>query len=321
MRILIIKLSALGDIVHSIPTLNALQAKYPDAKVDWLVYKSFAPILESQSSINKIIELENKKISTLLETQAKLTKENYDLVIDMQGLIKTALLARSISPNTRGFKEPREKIAALCYKEKIDAGNIMKNDIHIVERNLMLARHPEEHVVRRQDPPFASLQQEAKLENKVCIIPSTTWQTKLWPAKNWAELIDKVKTKNPKLEIYILGTIKDLAVIEEIICQTKSPIHIVTNKKLAELAEFFAEMSIVIGVDTGPLHIAAASLYNSKAKVIGLYGPSSGKRTGPYGFKAISVDEFTDHQAKNKRKNDDSMKLITVKQVLNAIEI
>ncbi|MDA1021714.1 MAG: hypothetical protein O2962_09250, partial [Cyanobacteria bacterium] len=119
--------------------------------------------------------------------------------------------------------------------------------------------------------------------------------------------------------IYILGTIRDLIVIEEIICQTKSPLHIVVNKSLQELPEFFSEMSTVIGVDTGPLHIAAASLYGSNATIIGLYGPSSGARTGPYGFEHISVDEFTNHQACNKRKDDYSMKLISVDTVIASI--
>lgn len=309
MKILIIKLSSLGDIVHAIPSLNALKQKYPEAQIDWLVYKSFAPILETQRSISKIIILENKKLSSLLATKAKLKKENYDLVIDMQGLIKTAVLARSISAKTRGFKEPREKIAALCYKEKIDAGNIMDDSMHIVERNLLLAQSPM--------PPaaFNALEQEAKLQNRLCIIPSTTWQTKLWQAEKWAKLIDSIKSSQPELEIYILGTIKELIYIEEIISQTKSPLHIVVNKKLTELPEFFSTMSTVIGVDTGPLHIAAASLYGSKARVIGLYGPSSAARTGPYGFESISATEKPSH----KRKNDSSMNLISVEQVLNIV--
>ena len=74
-------------------------------------------------------------------------------------------------------------------------------------------------------------------------------------------------------------------------------------------------MSTVIGVDTGPLHIAAASLYGSKAQVIGLYGPSSAARTGPYGFQSISATEKPSH----KRKNDSSMNLISVEQVLNIV--
>lgn len=316
MKILILKLSALGDIVHTIPALNALQAQYPDAQIDWLVYKSFAPILASQKALNKIIKLENKKLSTLFKTSLELQKENYDLVIDFQGLIKTAILASFISKNTRGFKEPREKLASIFYREKIDAGNIMDNSMHILERNLLLC-HPEPEGC--QDPSFANLRQKHLPKNKLCIIPSSTWSTKLWQAGKWAELIDLIKNQNPQIEIYILGTIKDLIVIEEIICRTKSPLHIVVNKSLQELPEFFSEMSTVIGVDTGPLHIAAASLYGSKAQVLGLYGPSSGARSGPYGFEYISVDEFTEHQAYNKRKDDDSMEIITVGQVWDLI--
>ena len=334
MKILIIKLSALGDIVHAIPALNALHEKHPEAKIDWLCYKSFAPILRSQSKLNQIIEVPDRKLTSLYSLAKDLCHENYDLVIDMQGLIKTAALARLISQNTRGFKEPREQLASIFYKEKIDAGNTMNNDMHIVERNLTLACHPEEHQ-RRQDPPgtnetltpkglrmtqpFVPLQQEAKLENKVCLIPSSTWSSKLWAPKRWAALIDQIKDKDPKTQIYLLGTLKDLMVIEKIICLSKAPLHIVVNKELIELPGFFSEMKLVIGVDTGPLHIAAAALYGSEAQVIGLYGPSSGARTGPYGFKAISVDEISDYVARNKRDNDDSMSLIEVSTVIASI--
>ncbi|MDA0772300.1 MAG: lipopolysaccharide heptosyltransferase I, partial [Cyanobacteria bacterium] len=142
MRILIIKLSALGDIVHTIPALNALQAQYPQAQIDWLVYQSFAPILENQEALNQVIKLENKKLSTLLRASKQLKKQNYDLVIDFQGLIKTALMARLISKSTRGFNKPREKLASIFYQEKIDAGNIMDNDMHIIDKNLRLAPFP-----------------------------------------------------------------------------------------------------------------------------------------------------------------------------------
>jgi len=93
--------------------------------------------------INQIIKLEDRKLSTALTKAQELKQNNYDLVIDFQGLIKTAMLARIISNKTRGFKEPREKIASIFYKEKIDVGNIMDDSMHIVERNLLLARHPE----------------------------------------------------------------------------------------------------------------------------------------------------------------------------------
>lgn len=335
MKVLIIKLSALGDIVHAIPAVNALKTKHPEAQIDWLCYKSFAGILRRQTCLNQVIEVPNRKFKTIFKLAKDLKHENYDLVIDMQGLIKTALIARLISPNTRGFKSPREKLANIFYQEKIDTGNVMSNDMHIVDRNLSLACHPESagrkdlpnfvqdqrdpSASLRMTPQFGHLKQEAKLENKVCLIPATTWSTKLWDPKRWAQLIDQLKAQDPKTQIHILGTIKDLLVIEEIICHTRSPLHIVVNKELKELPEFFAEMKLIIGVDTGPLHIAAATLYGSQAQIIGLYGPSSGARTGPYGFSYISADEISNHIARNKRENDDSMQHITVDTVIASI--
>ncbi len=330
MKILIIKLSSLGDIVHAIPAANALAEIYPRAQIDWLIYKNFSEIIKSQTSINVIHELNDKKLSTLTTTIKKLQKENYDLVIDLQGLIKTAVIARFISSNVMGSSHPREKLASCFYRAKVDLGDTMDDSMHVIERNLAIATSlrglPIEDRAGRFNSPclktsFGELT-KSKIKNankKVCIIPCTTWETKHWPAENWIELIQELKTRDPQTEIYILGTIKDLIKIEAIICQLRVPFHLVVNKSLKELPDFFSDMDIVIGVDTGPLHIAAATLYGSNAQIIGLYGPTSGARTGPYGFEYISTAKITGTKAKHKRKDDETMRKISPRLVLEKI--
>ena len=324
---LIIKLSSLGDIVHAIPTVNALASIYPEAQIDWLIYSKFSEIIKSQNSIKTIHELENKKLSTIIQTIKKLRKENYDLVIDLQGLMKTAIIARSISHNVIGFKEPREKLAACFYKTKVDAGDVIDDSMHVIERNLEMAKFLGNSSL---DINFGEMNQSLfkklpdlahnadgtfRIGSKICLIPCTTWETKHWPAENWVTLMQELKTRNQQLEIYIIGTLKDLIKIEAIICKVRVPFHLVVNKTLSELPDFFSEMDIVIGVDTGPLHIAAAALYGSNAQVIGLYGPTSGARTGPYGFKYISASKEVTH----KRHDDMSMLEISPGLVLESM--
>ncbi len=319
MKILIIKLSSLGDVVHAIPAVNALKQIYPGAQIDWLIYRNFSEIIKSQSSINTIHELNDKKLSTLNQTVKKLQKENYDLVIDLQGLMKTALIAKFISANIIGFKQPREKLAACFYKTRVDAGDVMDDSIHVIERNLAIAKFLAKGPC---NVSFGELT-KAKIKNsnkKICLIPCTTWESKHWSAENWIELAEQLKKEDPlKTEIYILGTIKDLIKIETIICKLRVPFHLVVNKTLQELPEFFSEMDIVIGVDTGPLHIAAATLYGSNAQVIGLYGPTSGARTGPYSFEYISAEDITGIKAKHKRKDDMSMQEIKPNHILKLL--
>lgn len=292
---------------------------YPNAEIDWLIYERFADLVENQSSISKIHKVQNKKLITLYEIIRKLKTEGYNIVIDLQGLIKTALIARMISSHTVGFKQPREWLASIFYSEQFNIGSTMDSSMHIVDRNIELIKRLTG--AKAITISFGKLQKQRiknlSGKNKLCIIPSTTWETKFWLPEYWVELINKASERN--YEIYILGTIKDLPEIEKITHQLKSPFHLVLNKSLKELPNFFAEMDTIVGVDTGPLHIAAASLYGSETKIIGLYGPTSGFRTGPYGFNDISAEKITGAKASHKRHNDKSMRLIKPELVLNHI--
>jgi ADP-heptose:LPS heptosyltransferase len=311
MKILIIKLSSLGDIVHAIPVLHALK-QIQKPTIDWLVYENFSPILEGQSSINKIHVLKDKKPGTLIKSIRELKKEHYDLVIDLQGLTKTALIAFALAKRRLGFKQPRELAARIFYSETVDAGKALSNYSHIVDKNLALAK--------ALGVIFNSQVKTVKPQEykKICLIPSTTWESKLWLIEYWADFIKRFNERYKTAEIFIIGTNKDLD-YTDLICKQlgkdflRLPIKIVTDKKIKELPEFFRSMNLIIGVDTGPLHIAAAScgqglssldpsLEASPTRIIGLYGPTSGARSGPYGYEHISVDELSSKKASHKRK-------------------
>lgn len=314
MKILIIKLSSLGDLVHALPAANLLRKFLPAAQIDWLCYKNYADIFQDIKTINKLIILEDKKISTLQKTLQKINKEKYDYVIDFQGLIKTSLLAFFSGAESYGFKNPRESLASSFYRFKFEAAPTLKNKRHVVLQNLDLAKFFLEKTLNKKIAIDDSLIEffdkekllirEGQTIKKFCIIPSTTWQSKLWTVASWIELINYIHGKYNS-EIFILGTLNDMTNIEPIISQLRVPFHFVSSKKLSELADFFLEMDLVVGVDTGPLHIAAATLYpyrkNSHKRVIGIYGPSSGSRTGPYGFEYLSYDEVFKEAASNKK--------------------
>ncbi|MCE2929740.1 MAG: glycosyltransferase family 9 protein [Candidatus Caenarcaniphilales bacterium] len=316
MKILIIKLSSLGDIVHAIPAANAIKQAMPDATIDWLVYGKFSKILKSQSSIRNIIKLENKSLKNFLAAAKYIRDQKYDLVIDLQGLIKTGLLAFASGAYTLGFKEPREIIAASLYREKADLGQALDDNEHVIDKNLKLIKSY--FLNASLEPDFGALNSnisnitiKTRDYQNVCIIPGTTWESKFWAAENWQEFLEQVYDKYQS-QIYIVGSNKDLLIIESIITKIKFPFKLVINKDLLELPEFFRSMSLIVGVDTGPLHIAAAACYNYdhfKTKIIGLYGPSSGQRSGPYGFDYIRASSA---KALNKRTlaEDNSMQLI-----------
>lgn len=325
MKILIIKLSSLGDLLHAIPAANALKALDPNFEIDWLVYESFAKILKSQVSISNIIKISNKNLKNYIGAMNFIAQQKYDLIIDLQGLMKTGFL--SLAANNLGFLYPRERFASVFYSHRFADARVENNKCHIIDTNLQLVQSyfPKLNL----EANFGAL--NARVDNikiftrawsDICIIPGTTWKTKLWPSDYWLEFLNFAKEKfNSK--IYILGSNKDLLVIEEIVTKLKFPFHLVINKDLLELPDFFRSMSLIVGVDTGPLHLAAASCYkvlSNRTQIVSIHGPSSGSRTGAYGFLNLSADKIFATQARNKRSNDNSMQKIKANLLLELLQ-
>ncbi|MEY3369730.1 MAG: hypothetical protein RLZZ361_400 [Cyanobacteriota bacterium] len=344
-KILIIKQSALGDIIHTIPALALIKKNLPNARIDFVVYEKFSGIIKSSKYLNKIHILKNKSLAEFFKTASRLQKEKYDLVIDFQGLMKTGFLSYLTgSPKRIGFNQPREYLARYFYSHRSNQGNILDNSSHIIEKNLKLALEalPSESLGNLDfdfdhlKPPTVFLKDKT---NKVCIIPSTTWESKFWSLENWIEVIKYIFEKN-KSTIYLIGTEADLIKLSGLISamirhgafklfkngEALNPLNlsnyhlqIYTDKSLDQLPEFFRDMDLIIGVDTGPLHIASAACFikgriektpegfifhkeTLDKKIIGLFGPSSGKRSGPYGFEYLSADEISGLKAQQNRK-------------------
>lgn len=349
MKILIVKLSSLGDIVHASPMINALHAKYPDAEIDWLVYKPFAELLKFQKHIHKVKILKGKKVSDYSEIVNKLKKENYDLIIDLQGLMKTAFLSFMIAVNSKssgddidgsltngtriiGFANPRERLANIFYTETVDVGSSLNNSSHVIEKNLAMANHlgaelnGELDYGKLTDPEASFTKARGYC---VCLIPGTTWESKHWLAKNWAATIEYL-INSKKSTVYIIGTQENKEHVKEIYSclgkdleKSDKLVNLLGKNKLSELPALFKKMDLILGVDTGPLHLAAATVDKSKTKILGIYGPTSAARTGPYGFDALSVDEFYDLRASHKRtyaEDNQSISLISPKTLINQLE-
>lgn len=334
MKILIVKLSSIGDIVHAIPALNLLAESLPEAKIDWLVYVKFSSLIKNQEAINEVKVLSDKKLSTLYDTIRYLQQEEYDLVIDLQGLIKTAVIAKFAGKQALGFANPREKFASFLYDMKFEAEDTITSKKHIIDQNLDLINFFRKEYLNLEASHkvsfgklgynFFTETKDKETYSKICIIPSTTWESKFWKAEYWAELLSLLKQKYNS-EIYLIGTEHDLPYLEEVISKLRTPFHLVLDKELDELADFFRDMNLIIGVDTGPLHIAAASAYpevSSGKKILGIYGPTSGSRTGPYGFESLSFDEIYQTQASHKRtikEDGGTMALIKPEHLLAAL--
>jgi heptosyltransferase-1 len=281
MKVLIVKLSSLGDIIHSLPVLTTLKAKFPNWQISWLVSERFAEILENHSAITKLYKLP-KQFWEIVQLVKELKAENFDLVLDLQGLMKSALISKMILPKRIvGVSPAREKFAELLWTEKINSSKILDPDKHVIERSLEVLESLEivnEDFLLQAPEAFslnvsAELPSELKNSEFILCAPETRWESKHWPANYWQELIQGLAAKSSN-KIVLVGTQKDFVLEDE----NLQVIDLRGQTNLQEILALTKNAKLVIGLDSAVLHIAAAF----GTKTLGLFGPTSPRRSGPW---------------------------------------
>ncbi|HEX9500938.1 MAG TPA: glycosyltransferase family 9 protein [Thermoanaerobaculia bacterium] len=266
---MVIRLSAFGDVIHTIPAVVALRPHYD---IEWVVRPAYQQLVEIVAGV--------RALSPSWEN----LRRHHDRVVDFQGLIKSAVLARLSGARERfGFARDfiREKPASWFVNRpvRIDPAS------HVVEWNLQLARAiaPDVTMPRVDFSPFAA-DAPRGFDGRIVLIPFAGQSEKEWPLDRFRELAKGIGSK--ALVVWGPGE-RDRAA--EIGAELAPP----TN--LSELARVLRDASAVIGGDTGPLHLAAAL----STSVVGLYGPTNPKRNGPYGQIENCVETFTASKSMN----------------------
>ena len=303
-NILLIKMSSLGDILHTLPFAAALRQRFPKAKITWLVHPQFAGFVPDPPVIDEVIYFDKVKFNKLslgdklkyfCEMRSLLHSKHFDLVIDMQGLFKSAVLAAiSGCSNRIGYCEMREGSGLIS---KAITGSHSKE--HVIERYLDVARYLGAHIDSLDEVQFplpdltketASVQ--AKLhehgwqgEDYVVIVPGARWWTKEWPLEHYITLVQKIVADGRY--VVLAGGPDDAPKGEEIAagCKNNLVIDLTGQTSLRELAALIKDCCFYISADTGPLHFAAAL----KKPLIAMYGPTKADRTGPYGSTKSTV--------------------------------
>jgi heptosyltransferase-1/heptosyltransferase-2 len=293
-NILVIKMSALGDIIHALPTLYALRGLYPKARVTWLVEPQFAAVLPGEPYIDeKFIFYKNtlkklpfgEKIAFLRRLRAQLHSRRFDLVIDLQGLFKSSLIAFLSGCAARiGYCEMRE--GSFLVTKPIYGKNRRG---HIIQRYLDVARYLGADADKVVFPLPDFSQEAAKMrelltkagagEKLAVFFPAAGWQSKEWPPERYARLAEKFAAGN--IAVVLAGGASD-ADKAATIKKLAAPLRIIdfTGKTaIPELIGLIRQASVCVGGDTGPVHIAAAA----GIPAVSLFGPSSGQRAGAYG--------------------------------------
>ncbi|HOC60105.1 MAG: glycosyltransferase family 9 protein [Syntrophaceae bacterium] len=297
MNILIVKLSAIGDVIHTLPSLTALRRLYPDAHITWVVEEASRDLILHHPHLDQVIVFRRKNwmadfkkgqwASIRRDIRSFLTQlrsRRYDLVIDFHGLFKSAMVVAVSGGKRKLGYDSWQELACLFLNEKIPE-DMSK---HAVDRYLdfplyLGAEHgPAEFVlpVSVEAKAGSAVWQEKyslKKNKYIAINPVALWNTKLWDNTKFAELADIIQQR---LKIPVVFTGRDKESLDDITRQmTTTGIHLGGRTSLLELACIYSDALAVISTDSGPMHLAVAV----GTPVIALFGPTDPARTGPYG--------------------------------------
>jgi len=336
MNILIVKLSAIGDVIHTLPSLAALRKLYPEAHITWVVEEAAADLLKNHPLLNQVIISRRKSwlrdwrsgriCKPLREIRAfarELRRRRYDLVIDFQGLLKSALLVFLSDGRRKLGYDSLQELSGLFYNEKIPED--MKK--HAVDRYLDFPRH----LGAKTDKPefilpFNSgaeenirllLEKHQLEEGKFIIInPVAYWETKLWDNEKFAALADMIRI-NLNSKVVFTGS-ENVPILQITAKMSTAAINLGGKTSLSELSCLYKKALLVVTTDSGPMHLAAAL----NTPVIALFGPTDPARTGPYGVNhtVIRADLPCSPCFLKKCATKKCMQDITPEQVMAVIE-
>jgi heptosyltransferase I len=298
MNILIVKLSAVGDVVHTLPALAELRKQYPQAHITWAVEEAAADLLAGHPHLDRVLVSGRKRwLQTWAQTRTRqellaflqaLRDRPYDLVIDFHGLFKSAILSGLSGGRRRlGYDSPQEG-SCLFYNEKIPE-DMQK---HAVDRYLDFVRYlgaapgrPGFLIAesRENRERIAHLLGENGLVSGrdpfIAVNPVALWATKLWEQKKFAELCRKI-TEAMHTPVVLTGSAAEKPYMDAIQASMgAAAVNLAGRTSLRDLAALYRQAALLVTTDSGPMHIAAAV----GTPVIALFGPTDPGRTGPYG--------------------------------------
>jgi len=310
MRVLIVKLSSIGDVVHTLPAAALLRRALPDARISWVVERRASAILKDSPVIDNLIEIDTTawrsraaSKATRVEARARLAEmqkpDRVDIAIDFQGLIKSGVVARmSGAPVRIGFETPelREKASKFFLTEQVETASCT----HVIDKNLKLARAALAHRLQASsqhsaidyefpisvaDEDDLYVQHAIETQGRFAVInPGGGWPTKLWPSERYGRLASWLWSELHLASIVTYGPGEEAlarSVTEAARCD-KTRSLATTLKQFVALAR---RACLFIGGDSGPLHLAAAA----GTPIVGIYGPSSAERNGPFRSSDITV--------------------------------
>jgi lipopolysaccharide heptosyltransferase I len=317
-RFLIVRLGALGDVVHAIPVAAALRRAFPDAKIDWLVSAKHREILDLVPVIDRRLVIndrpstsdESRRGASLVAAVRELRQAHYDVAIDLQGLIKSALLARLTgAPRVVGFSSrySRERAARVFYTDAYDPGRGGLYDPqetrHIVDINLGVLSVLGITTGRREFPiaevdSAAARAMHAQTGGSYALLnPGAAWPNKRWPPARLAAIAVQLRERHGLRSVILWGPGED-TIAAEVVAGAYGAAVLSPRTTIADLVALARGAALMVSGDTGPTHIAAAL----GTPIVGIYGPTRPARNGPMSPLDITVSRDTICQCHHLRR-------------------
>lgn len=306
MRILLVRLGAIGDVVHTLPALAALRRTWPQAHLAWAVERGgAAKLLQDNPSLDELLELDlrgwRKRLSQpaawreIAAAVKQLRAARFDVVLDFQGLLKSAGIAKLAGGRrTIGFATEalRERASAFVYSEQV----AVDDRDHVIKKNLRLVEHLGAEVaapyefplgLAAADEAFAASQAARAAGGFVILNPGGGWPTKLWSTAGFAALADRL-WQAYGLRSFVTYGPGELAMAQEIVQQAAAGAAELVDANLKQFLALARRAQLFVGGDTGPMHLAAAV----STPIVALFGPTSARRNGPFAAADVVVERF-----------------------------
>ena len=334
-RFLIVRLGALGDIVHAIPVAAALRRACPTARIDWMVSGKHREILDLVPAIDERLSIKDRSGTdegeSLWGALQRIRKARYDVTIDLQGLLKSAVIARlSGAEKVVGFngRYSRESMARAFYTDVYDPGGdgmyAPSETRHVVDINLGMLKalgidpgRPEFPLADIHSAVAASMA-EATAGSYVLLNPGAAWPNKRWPAARFGEVASFVREVRG-LQPYVLWGPAEETLARDVVAASGQAARMAPATTMADLLELSRRAALMVSGDTGPLHIAGAA----GTPLVAIFGPTDPARNGPWASDDIVVSRYGScgcHYQRQCRQASWCLEDITVAEVTAAIQ-
>ncbi len=331
MKILIVRVGAMGDVLHALPAVAALRAARPEWEIDWVVDPRWTPLLvngEGKGPIVSRVHLaETKKWSkapaspatlrSIFELRRALRSESYDLVVDMQGTLRSAVIGRMAGAGQFvGYSDPREAMAAKFYKTELE-----RKGRHVIEQGAALLG---EACGVELKPDGVELPYEEWADNwaakvvgdrRTCLLAASAgWPAKCWAVEKFGKLAIELKAMG--MDVVVNAPRKDDALATAVVEASGSAARVVVCN-VTGLIALMRRMTVLVGGDSGPTHLAAAL----GIPLVALFGPTSPERNGPRGpgAKVVLRDPASVTSYKRVSAEDAGLAKISVDTVVEAV--